>query len=98
MKVYDDMEIIFDHVTMKFGDHAAVKNFSATLNTHGVVGLIGPNAAGKSTLIRMLTTQTKPTDGDILLNGTSVVKHPDSLRGILGYLPQQIPYYPELTV
>lgn len=97
MKGCGDMEIIFDHVTMKFGDHGAVKDFSATLNTPGVVGLIGPNGAGKPTLVRMLTTQIKPTKGDILLNGTSIVKHPDSLWGILGYLPQQIPYYPELT-
>lgn len=91
------MEIIFDHVTMKFGEHAAVKNFSATLNSHGVVGLIGPNGAGKSTLVKMLTTQAKPTEGDILLDGTSIVKQPGSVRAKLGYLPQQIPYYPELT-
>lgn len=97
MKGRGNLEIIFDNVSMRFGDHVAVKNFSATLDAHGVVGLIGPNGAGKSTLVRMLTTQTKPTEGDILLNGTSIVKHPDSLRAILGYLPQQIPYYPELT-
>ncbi|MCI1986075.1 MAG: ABC transporter ATP-binding protein [Lactobacillus sp.] len=91
------MEIVFDHVTMTFGDDVAVKHFTATLNAAGVVGLIGPNGAGKSTLVRMLTTQIKPTEGDILLDGTSIVKHPDLLRTKLGYLPQQIPYYPELT-
>lgn len=91
------MEIIFDHVSMRFGNHAAVEDFSARMNAHGVIGLIGPNGAGKSTLVKMLTTQIKPTQGDILLDGTSIVKHPDSLRVKLGYVPQQIPYYPELT-
>ena len=63
----------------------------------GVLGLLGPNGAGKSTLMRMLATITKPTAGKILWNDTDIVRSPDSLRAVLGYLPQDFGIYPNLT-
>ena len=62
----------------------------------GVIGLLGPNGAGKSTLMRMLATITRPTEGAILWNGDDIVKSPDTLRAVLGYLPQDFGVYPNL--
>ena len=63
----------------------------------GVLGLLGPNGAGKSTLMRMLATITKPTEGTISWNGMDVVRSPDTLRAVLGYLPQDFGIYPNLN-
>ena len=63
----------------------------------GVIGLLGPNGAGKSTLMRMLATITQPTEGTVKWNDTDIVKSPDTLREVLGYLPQDFGVYPNLT-
>ena len=63
----------------------------------GVIGLLGPNGAGKSTLMRMLATITQPTEGTVKWNDTDIVKSPDTLRAVLGYLPQDFGIYPNLT-
>ena len=73
-----------------------LKNFSLEIKP-GILGLLGPNGAGKSTFMRMLATITKPTDGTILWNETDIVKSPDILRDVLGYLPQDFGVYPNLT-
>jgi ABC-type multidrug transport system ATPase subunit len=74
----------------------ALVDFNLKL-TPGILGLLGPNGAGKSTLMRMLATITKPTEGTILWNGRDVVKDPEALRSVLGYLPQDFGVYPNLT-
>jgi ABC-2 type transport system ATP-binding protein len=63
----------------------------------GVTGLLGPNGAGKSTLMRMLATITRPTEGTVLWNGVDILKSPDVLRAVLGYLPQDFGIYPNLS-
>jgi ABC-type multidrug transport system ATPase subunit len=63
----------------------------------GILGLLGPNGAGKSTFLRMLATITKPTDGKILWNDGDIVRSPDTLRAVLGYLPQDFGVYPNLN-
>ncbi len=73
-----------------------LKNFSLEIKP-GILGLLGPNGAGKSTFMRMLATITKPTDGTILWTETDIVKSPDVLRDVLGYLPQDFGVYPNLT-
>src|SRR5690606_167465 len=77
-------------------DFWGLKDFSLEIKS-GILGLLGPNGAGKSTFMRMLATITKPTEGTILWNGTDVVKSPDTLRTVLGYLPQDFGVYPNLN-
>ncbi|MFN8425729.1 MAG: ABC transporter ATP-binding protein [Anaerolineales bacterium] len=73
-----------------------LKDFSLEIKP-GILGLLGPNGAGKSTFMRMLATITKPTDGTITWNDTNIVKSPDILRDVLGYLPQDFGVYPNLN-
>lgn len=77
-------------------DFWGLKDFSLAINP-GILGLLGPNGAGKSTLMRMLATITKPTQGTILWNEADVVRAPDPLRTVLGYLPQDFGVYPNLN-
>jgi ABC-type multidrug transport system ATPase subunit len=77
-------------------DYWGLKDFSLEINP-GILGLLGPNGAGKSTFMRMLATITKPTEGTISWDGMDIVKSPNSLRAILGYLPQDFGVYPNLT-
>jgi ABC-2 type transport system ATP-binding protein len=63
----------------------------------GILGLLGPNGAGKSTLMRILATITKPTAGTITWKGTNIVRSPNSVRAVLGYLPQDFGVYPNLN-
>lgn len=73
-----------------------LRNFSLHIKP-GILGLLGPNGAGKSTFMRMLATITKPTDGTILWNDVDIVKAPDTMRAVLGYLPQDFGVYPNLN-
>ena len=63
----------------------------------GVLGLLGPNGAGKSTLMRILATITHASSGRALWNETDIAREPDSLRSVLGYLPQDFGVYPNLS-
>jgi ABC-2 type transport system ATP-binding protein len=73
-----------------------LKNFTLDVGP-GILGLLGPNGAGKSTLMRILATITKPTGGTITWKGTNIVRSPNSVRSVLGYLPQDFGVYPNLN-
>jgi ABC-type multidrug transport system ATPase subunit len=63
----------------------------------GMYGLLGPNGAGKSTLMRCIATLQTPSEGQIRFDDIDVIKSPDSLRRILGYLPQDFGVYPRVS-
>ncbi len=62
-----------------------------------MLGLLGPNGAGKTTLMSILATITRASHGRVLWNETDLASHPDSLRAVLGYLPQDFGVYPNLN-
>jgi ABC-type multidrug transport system ATPase subunit len=65
--------------------------------TPGMFGLLGPNGAGKSTLMRCVATLQTPSSGTILFDGVDVVKDPQAVRRVLGYLPQDFGVYPRVS-
>lgn len=77
-------------------DFWGLRGFSLELEA-GVLGLLGPNGAGKSTLMRILATITDMTEGVVIWSGVDIAKHPDELRQVLGYLPQDFGVYPNLN-
>lgn len=91
------VKISCKNLTMRFGNKTALENVSLDLEPGSLIGLIGPNGAGKSTLMNLLATLKKPTAGDILLDGESIIKKPNLMRKALGYLPQSVPVYPGLS-
>ena len=74
----------------------ALRDFTLELGP-GVLGLLGPNGAGKSTLMRILATITSATRGTVTWNGHNIAREPDTLRSVLGYLPQDFGVYPNLN-
>ncbi len=81
-----------------YGDFHAVDGVGLTLGRGQVLGLLGPNGAGKSTTMRILCGALVPTRGEVLIQGMSMARHPLATRRLLGYLPEQPPLYPNLTV
>jgi len=77
-------------------DSFALRDFSLDVNP-GVLGLLGPNGAGKSTLMRIIATITKPSMGSVAWGGSDITTHPDRIRRVLGYLPQDFGVYPNLN-
>ena len=91
------MELEIKHIYKQYDKSKfGLTDFSLTL-TNGILGLLGPNGAGKSTLMKIIATISKPTEGSITLNGVDITTNPNSIRQVLGYLPQDFGVYPNLT-
>lgn len=91
------MKLRFHNLGKKYKqDVWGVKDISLEIGP-GVVGLLGPNGAGKSTLMKLAATITKPTTGRIFWKDQDLAEKPDSLRRVLGYLPQDFGIYPHLN-
>jgi ABC-2 type transport system ATP-binding protein len=86
------------HLTKKYGDLLAVKNLSFKVEKGKIWGLLGPNAAGKTTTMRILTGYLPATDGTATVAGFDVFEQPNEVKKIIGYLPENLPLYPEMTV
>lgn len=91
------MELRITNLSKNFGNVNAVEDITFTMN-NGVYGLLGANGAGKTTFMRMLCTLIRPTEGSITCNGTDIFDMKGNYRRILGYLPQDFGFYPDLTV
>ncbi len=87
-----------DSLVRRFGELVAVDNVSLTVARGAVFGLLGPDGAGKSTLITMLATVQRPSGGGASVLGQSVVDAPDAIKPRIGYMSQRFSMYPDLTV
>ena len=81
-----------------FGEKVAVNNLSFEVKKGEVLGFLGPNGAGKSTTMRMITGFIMPDSGDATIGEHSVVQNPEAAKSLIGYLPENAPSYPEMTV
>ncbi len=86
------------NVTKKYGSFVAVNDISFTINDGEVVGFLGPNGAGKSTTMNMLTGYIEQTEGHIIVNGYDTIKKPNKAKEQMGYMPEGVPLYNDLTV
>lgn len=86
------------NVTKKYGNFVAVDNISFTVKDGEVVGFLGPNGAGKSTTMNMITGFIEPSEGTIIVNGYDVLKKSAKAKKQIGYMPEGVPLYSELTV
>lgn len=91
------MELEFKNVTKRYGEVKAVSEVSCVMGK-GIYGLLGVNGAGKTTLMRMLCTIIQPSQGEILWDGKDIWELGETYRAVLGYLPQEFGYYPDLSV
>lgn len=87
-----------EHLTKKYGDLLAVKDLSFRVDKGKIWGLLGPNAAGKTTTMRILTGYLPATDGKASVADHDVFEQPNKVKKIIGYLPEVLPLYPEMTV
>ena len=90
------MELQIEHLTKKFGEKVALRDFSYTF-TPGIYGILGANGAGKSTLMNLITDNVKRNEGQILWDGTDILKLGKNFRGKLGYMPQQQGMYNDFS-
>lgn len=82
----------------RYGDRTAIKNISFRVEQGEILGFLGPNGAGKTTTMRILTGYLPPTEGTATIAGHDVVYDSLAARSNLGYLPENVPLYPEMTV
>jgi ABC-2 type transport system ATP-binding protein len=86
------------HLTKKYGDLLAVNDLNFKVEEGKIWGLLGPNAAGKTTTLRILTGYLSATDGKAVVAGFDIFEFPNDVKRIIGYLPENVPLYPEMTV
>ena len=86
------------NVTKKYGDFTAVDDISFTIQNGEIIGFLGPNGAGKSTTMNMITGYIEPTEGTITVNGYDIQKKPQKAKKQIGYMPEGVPLYQDLTV
>lgn len=86
------------NLTKKFGNIVAVNGVSLEVQSNEIFGLIGPDGAGKTTLIRLLCGLIDPTNGDATIDEKSIKKYPEEIRLSVGYMPQKFSLYRDLTV
>jgi drug efflux transport system ATP-binding protein len=90
--------IRIENLTKKFGSNIAVNGLSLSVDAGEIFGLVGPDGAGKSTIMRLLTAIMDPTSGDAWVGGHHVVKDGEALKEKIGYMSQQFGLYEDLTV
>ncbi|MCX6235799.1 MAG: ATP-binding cassette domain-containing protein [Bacteroidetes bacterium] len=92
------MDILVENFTKKYGTQKAVDNISFRVKAGEVLGFLGPNGAGKTTTMKAITTFFAPNEGDIKVGNISVLVNPVEIKKHIGYLPENNPLYPDMTV
>lgn len=90
--------IKLENVTKKYGKFEALKGISFEVKEGEVVGLLGANGAGKSTTMNIITGFIEQTSGKVLVNEIDVLKKPSKAKKLIGYMPEGVPLYNDLTV
>ena len=85
-------------LTKRFGPHTAIEDISFGVESGEIVGLLGPNGAGKTTTMRILTGYFPATRGRALIDGYDVARFPLDVKRRVGYLPESVPLYAEMSV
>lgn len=91
------MALVIENLSKKYTkEKFGLQNYSITIEK-GILGLLGPNGAGKSTLMKIIATISQPSSGSLILDGHDLLKEPNYIRKVLGYLPQDFGVYPNLN-
>jgi ABC-2 type transport system ATP-binding protein len=85
-------------LTKRFGDFEALSELNISIPTGEITGFLGPNGAGKTTAMRILTCTMSPDCGSATVAGFDVVDQPDEVRKRIGFMPENAPLYPDMTV
>ena len=91
-------EIKTTELTKRYGNLAAVENFDLEIRQGELLALLGVNGAGKTTVIKMLSCLARPTSGDAIVGGYSIVKEPEKVKQLIGVSPQETAVAPNLSV
>ena len=86
------------NVTKRYGDFYAVRNINFTIEDGEIVGFLGKNGAGKTTTMNMLTGFIEASAGKIIINGYDIDKKTQKVKELIGYMPEGVPLYSDLTV
>lgn len=86
------------HLSKNYGSHPAIRDLTFSVADGQVYGLLGPNGAGKSTIMNILTGYLSATSGQVTVAGHPLPEEADAAKACVGYLPEQPPLYPEMTV
>lgn len=87
-----------EHLVKRYGTNYALNDVSFEIKEGEIVGLLGPNGAGKSTTMNILTGYLSSTSGAAYINGVNILEDPIEAKRFIGFLPEQPPVYPDMTV
>lgn len=87
-----------EHLVKRYGSNYALNDVSFEIGEGEIVGLLGPNGAGKSTAMNILTGYLSTTSGSAYINGINILEDPIGAKRLIGFLPEQPPVYPDMTV
>lgn len=87
-----------EKLSKRYGSYEALKGITFKAKQGEIVGLLGPNGAGKTTTMRILTGYMPPTSGRVTIDGLDIVNDSAAVRARVGYMPERVPIYPDMTV